>query len=380
MPLDGHTHLVKQGWSGKGSGLRNGAIARPITVTQKKSLAGIGKDRDEAFPFWDHVFQAASVSIQVKLHKDSDEESNAADSGSEGGGTPAVDLKRTATGIISNRRPLAGTPVLSGATTPSDPQASSCSSAVPQLSLMAAAKQQAARRMLYSMFYRGPVLASEDSHNPSSSFKDGSPNDAAPASSASPSDSSPSGPSVSSQGKQKRKKSKKRRREEDGDAREKKTRKREAKEEQEEKEPNTSKGKEKALAHTAAVSNDLTASETESEESKAARKAARAERKRLKAEKRARKEERRKRKAERVECEVAEAEAEKGERPTATADGVADSAKTPQTETIPMHVNSRSDTPVPIRTKVKKKEKRERRQAANVEGLSLGRKTKKAKT
>jgi hypothetical protein len=53
MPLDGHAFLLSQGWSGSGSGLRNGAISRPITVTQKKTLAGIGKDRDEAFPFWD---------------------------------------------------------------------------------------------------------------------------------------------------------------------------------------------------------------------------------------------------------------------------------------------------------------------------------------
>ena len=53
MPLDGHAHLVSQGWSGKGSGLRSGAIANPINIVQKKSLAGVGKDRDEAFPFWD---------------------------------------------------------------------------------------------------------------------------------------------------------------------------------------------------------------------------------------------------------------------------------------------------------------------------------------
>ena len=91
MPLDGHAHLVAQGWSGKGTGLRSGAIAKPITVIQKKNLGGVGKDRDEAFPFWDQyvcnlrkcllaltssssVFQAASVSIQVKVH-DSDDES-----------------------------------------------------------------------------------------------------------------------------------------------------------------------------------------------------------------------------------------------------------------------------------------------------------------
>lgn len=53
MPLDGHEYLTRQGWEGKGSGLRHGAISRPIIVAQKKNMSGIGKDRDEAFPFWD---------------------------------------------------------------------------------------------------------------------------------------------------------------------------------------------------------------------------------------------------------------------------------------------------------------------------------------
>jgi len=53
MPLDGHAFLVNQGWSGTGTGLREGAISRPIAASQKKNLSGIGKDRDEAFPFWD---------------------------------------------------------------------------------------------------------------------------------------------------------------------------------------------------------------------------------------------------------------------------------------------------------------------------------------
>ena len=53
MPLDGHSFLVAQGWAGKGSGLREGAISRPLAVPQKRTLAGVGKDRDEAFPFWD---------------------------------------------------------------------------------------------------------------------------------------------------------------------------------------------------------------------------------------------------------------------------------------------------------------------------------------
>jgi hypothetical protein len=53
MPLDGHAFLLSQGWSGTGSGLRTGAISRPITPRQKRNLAGIGKDRGDDFPFWD---------------------------------------------------------------------------------------------------------------------------------------------------------------------------------------------------------------------------------------------------------------------------------------------------------------------------------------
>ena len=64
MPLDGHAHLVSQGWAGKGSGLRQGAINRPVVVAQKKTLSGIGKDRDEAFPFWDQlVFRKTSIAV-----------------------------------------------------------------------------------------------------------------------------------------------------------------------------------------------------------------------------------------------------------------------------------------------------------------------------
>jgi nucleolar protein TMA23 len=28
-------------------------MTRPIAVVQKKTLSGVGKDRDEAVPFWD---------------------------------------------------------------------------------------------------------------------------------------------------------------------------------------------------------------------------------------------------------------------------------------------------------------------------------------
>lgn len=53
MPLDGHAFLTAQGWQGKGSGLRQGAIHRPIAAPLKVSQGGVGKDKVEAFAFWE---------------------------------------------------------------------------------------------------------------------------------------------------------------------------------------------------------------------------------------------------------------------------------------------------------------------------------------
>ena len=88
MPLDGHSYLASYGWSGKGNGLRKGAISRPLAIPQKRNLAGLGKERDEAFPFWDQyvllhvlthskchfvsVFTAAAKSIDIKVGSDSE--------------------------------------------------------------------------------------------------------------------------------------------------------------------------------------------------------------------------------------------------------------------------------------------------------------------
>ncbi|KAJ8080466.1 hypothetical protein PM082_017299 [Marasmius tenuissimus] len=160
MPLDGQQYLVSQGWSGKGTGLRAGAITRPIAVSQKKTLAGLGKDRDEAFPFWDHLFSAASKSIQVKISNDSDDSST--DTADD---TSVPLLKRTTTGILSNRRPTSVTPATtSGASTPATPQMDG-----PKLSLIALAKREAAKRNLYSRFYRGPILGPDTSEERSTS-------------------------------------------------------------------------------------------------------------------------------------------------------------------------------------------------------------------
>ncbi|KAL5482517.1 hypothetical protein ACEPAI_9111 [Sanghuangporus weigelae] len=158
MPLDGHSYLVTQGWSGKGSGLREGAITRPLAIPQKKTLSGLGKDRDDAFPFWDHLYSIATKSIKIKIHKDEDDSSD-----TDSSATPALPtLSRTSTGILSNRRPVAGTPVSSsGTASPSAVDASSSSSFSKneyRISIIATVKRDAARRSLYSRFFRGPVL------------------------------------------------------------------------------------------------------------------------------------------------------------------------------------------------------------------------------
>ncbi|KAI0670938.1 hypothetical protein C8Q78DRAFT_974032 [Trametes maxima] len=351
MPLDGHGHLVKQGWSGKGTGLRHGAISKPITVVQKKTLAGIGKDRDEAFPFWDHVFQAAAVSIQLKLHKDSDDESNTDSDNESGDQTPGMDLKRTATGIISNRRPLSGTPALSGATTPADSSSSSGSS-FPQLSLMATAKQQAARRMLYASFYRGPVVSGEDldEAEESSTSPEAGPSTTIPSTSLE---------KEPTKGRKKRKADD----DEDGEKQERKRRRREAKEEQNLK--SKSKGKEQAVD---GPDEDASHHESADRAARAERKAEKAERKRQRAEKLARKEERRQKRAERKASSQEKAE---GDDRNDTSIGTV--------VTISVGTDGTADTPETARSppKREKKAKREKKGLSDVDASSEGKKGKK---
>jgi len=137
---------VSQGWSGAGTALRAGAISKPLAIPQKKNLAGLGKDRDDAFPFWDHVFSAAAKSIKLRVLTDDESDSEKTDNADT-----AITLKRTSTGILSSRRPPSGTPVDSGADTGQDTK----------YSLIVTAKREAARKGLYSRFFRGPVLGTE---------------------------------------------------------------------------------------------------------------------------------------------------------------------------------------------------------------------------
>ncbi|KAF8501060.1 hypothetical protein F5888DRAFT_1632849 [Russula emetica] len=165
MPLDGHAFLLSQGWSGSGSGLRKGAISRPVTVTQKKNLAGIGKDRDEAFPFWDHLYTVAASAIQIECFS-SDDDDDDPRSDTKNTCSSTLELRQTSTGILSNRPPIVGTCASSGASTPTpDSNATPAFSSTPRLSLLALAKRETARRGLYSRFFRGPILGPDDAQS-----------------------------------------------------------------------------------------------------------------------------------------------------------------------------------------------------------------------
>ena len=99
-----------------------------------------------------------------------------------------VPLRRTTTGIISNRRPIDGTPAsTSGNTTPSLNTDVTSIGAARGLSLLATAKREAAKRGLYARFFRGPVLGPDsDPHSGTTSHLDPSSSESSPVSTSVP--------------------------------------------------------------------------------------------------------------------------------------------------------------------------------------------------
>merc|ERR1712230_97565 len=130
MGFSSAQYLHGLGWRGEGTGLRKGALAKPITVAQKKTLAGVGKDRDTSFAWWEMLFH--SVANKSK--------SASASTESSGSATPSHDTqRRTTTGILSHRPPP------SGSSTPTSvPSGAVRSSGDP----LADARREAVRRQL----------------------------------------------------------------------------------------------------------------------------------------------------------------------------------------------------------------------------------------
>ncbi|KAK4056454.1 hypothetical protein OIO90_002597 [Microbotryomycetes sp. JL221] len=141
-------YLRGLGWKGPGTGLTSAPHARskPVLVAQKKSLSGVGKDRDESFAWWDAVF------------------SNVANKVSTGS---KVEHNRTITGIISPRNPSTATssraqtpPAFSSSSSSSllNPTTTSQGSGGLNQDAMGQAKVELARRTLYTTFLRGQPM------------------------------------------------------------------------------------------------------------------------------------------------------------------------------------------------------------------------------
>ncbi|WVW85077.1 hypothetical protein I302_107113 [Kwoniella bestiolae CBS 10118] len=135
--FDPAAHLHKHGWKGKGTALKHGHAIKPLAVVQKKTLSGIGKDRDEAVPFWDHIFAATAASLFSSP-------SPSVSPGPSSWAPPPVQAD-TKGRIISKPHELIV--------------------AKPKLSINAAARagRELARRGLYSRFLRGKVLHIKES-------------------------------------------------------------------------------------------------------------------------------------------------------------------------------------------------------------------------
>ncbi|GAA5913873.1 hypothetical protein JCM6882_004382 [Rhodosporidiobolus microsporus] len=134
--FDSANYLRGLGWSGPGFSLNGSAHgrAKPITVVQKKTLAGVGRDRDTSFAWWDAIF--TSVASKVGGEKKSEQQ------------------RLTSTGILSHRPPAATGSAY-------QPEAAASSSRL-NLDAMAAAKIEYARRQLYSGFLRGTTLKPDE--------------------------------------------------------------------------------------------------------------------------------------------------------------------------------------------------------------------------
>lgn len=68
MSFSPATYLRGLGWGGPGTPLTDapGARSKPVVVAQKKTLAGLGKDRDTSHQWWDDVFKAVADKVGSK--------------------------------------------------------------------------------------------------------------------------------------------------------------------------------------------------------------------------------------------------------------------------------------------------------------------------
>ncbi|KAJ1024924.1 hypothetical protein NDA18_004210 [Ustilago nuda] len=131
MPLNATSFLVSQGWEGVGvplDGKAGKGLKKPLAITQKKTLSGIGKDRDRAYDWWNSIFTASAKCLSIGLSPSS-----------SGASTPTLDKpKASGSGTSWNM--------------------SERSAATATMSLSSLAKREHARKTLMSNFVRGKPI------------------------------------------------------------------------------------------------------------------------------------------------------------------------------------------------------------------------------
>lgn len=131
MPLNTTNFLVSQGWEGVGvplDGKTGKGLKKPLAITQKRTLSGIGRDRDRADDWWNSIFTAGAKSLSIGPSP-----------ASSGASTPTLD-KSTASS--------SGTSWTMGER----------SAASTTMSLSSLAKREHARKTLMSNFVRGKPI------------------------------------------------------------------------------------------------------------------------------------------------------------------------------------------------------------------------------
>lgn len=145
MPLNTTSFLVSQGWEGVGvplDGKAGKGLKKPLAITQKKTLSGIGKDRDRADDWWNSIFTAGAKSLSIGPSP-----------ASSGASTPTLDKSKPSTSTTSWSM-------------------GERSAASATMSLSSLAKREHARKTLMSNFVRGkpivPAVEPIDNRRPPS--------------------------------------------------------------------------------------------------------------------------------------------------------------------------------------------------------------------
>lgn len=152
MPLNTSSFLVSQGWEGVGvplDGKAGKGLKKPLAIPQKRTLSGIGKDRDRANEWWNSIFTAGAKNLNIGPSKDSKPNSTS----SSGTSTPAAPIATIDDAAAAES---------AEPTTKTLKTGWSMGPRSVMMSLSSLAKREHARKTLMSNFVRGENIASKE--------------------------------------------------------------------------------------------------------------------------------------------------------------------------------------------------------------------------